>query len=198
MTTTASSHGAPPDHTSAWTWIGFATMCLGMFLAILDIQIVATSMPTIQTALRIPRDQMSWIQTAYLIAEVIAIPLTGFLTRMLGMRWLFVVSITAFSLASLGCALSGGFTALIAWRIVQGFAGGTLIPAVFAAVFILFPERRQDIATTLAGVLAVLAPTVGPVVGGWITQTFSWQWLFLVNVAPGLACAGVVARTGVR
>ncbi len=194
MTTTASSHAAPPDRTSAWTWIGFATMCLGMFLAILDIQIVATSMPTIQTALRIPRDQMSWIQTAYLIAEVIAIPLTGFLTRMLGMRWLFVVSITAFSLASLGCALSGGFTALIAWRIVQGFAGGTLIPAVFAAVFILFPERRQDIATTLAGVLAVLAPTVGPVVGGWITQTFSWQWLFLVNVAPGLACAGVVAR----
>ncbi|MDI1363858.1 MAG: MFS transporter, partial [bacterium] len=143
-------------------------MCLGMFMAILDIQIVATSMPTIQQALLIAPDQMSWIQTAYLIAEVIAIPLTGFLTRMLTMRWLFVIAITVFSLASLGCATSSGFAPLIAWRVLQGFSGGTLIPAVFSAVFMLFPERRQAVATTIAGVLAVLAPTVGPIVGGWI------------------------------
>jgi len=179
---------------SAVTWAGFAIMCLGMFMAILDIQVVATSLPTIQAALRIDPDQMSWIQTAYLTAEVVAIPLTGFLTRLLTMRWLFVVAITVFSAASLGCAMSGGFASLVAWRILQGFAGGTLIPSVFAAVFLLFPERHQALATTIAGVLAVLAPTVGPIVGGWITETYEWRWLFLINIGPGVVCALVAAR----
>jgi len=170
-------------------WFGFIVMCIGMFMAILDIQVVATSLPTIQAAIGVAPDQMSWVQTAYLIAEVIAIPLTGVLTRAFTMRWLFVAAVTVFSLASLGCALSHDFGGLIFWRVIQGFSGGTLIPAVFSAVFLLFPERRQGIATTIAGVVAVLAPTVGPIVGGWITQTYSWHWLFLINLAPGVVCA---------
>ena len=183
---------APP--TPAATWIGFAAMGVGMFMAVLDVQVVATSLPTIQAALAIRPDQMSWIQTAYLIAEVIAIPLTGFLTRLLGMRGLSVAGLGLFTLASAGCAGSTGFASLIAWRIVQGLAGGTLIPAVFSAVFLVFPPARQGVATMLAGVLAVLAPTVGPIVGGWITETYSWPWLFLINVAPGLAAAGLAWR----
>ncbi|MGP3697314.1 DHA2 family efflux MFS transporter permease subunit [Rhodobacter sp. NSM] len=174
------------------TWAGFAAMCIGMFMAILDVQIVATSLPEIQRALGIAPDRMSWVQTAYLIAEVIAIPLTGALTRILTMRWLFVTATSIFTLASAGCAASDSFGSLVAWRVLQGFAGGTLIPAVFAAVFLLFPPARQGLATTLAGVLAVLAPTVGPVVGGWITETYSWHWLFLINLAPG----GVVVLLG--
>ena len=180
---------AAPERASAATWAGFAMMCVGMFMAVLDIQVVATSLPTIQGALHIPLDQMSWVQTAYLIAEVIAIPLTGFLTRALSMRWLFVIAVSVFTCASIGCASSNNFEELIAWRILQGFSGGTLIPAVFAAVFLLFPSRLEGIATTLAGVLAVLAPTVGPIVGGWVTHTFSWHWLFLINVAPGFLSA---------
>ena len=175
-------------------WIAFTIMCLGMFMAILDIQIVTTSLPAIRAALRIAPDQMVWIQTAYLTAEIVAIPLTGYLTRLLGMRWLFVSAISLFTLASAACAASNGFAPLIAARIVQGFAGGTLIPAVFSAVFLLFPERQQSLATTLAGVAAVLAPTLGPVVGGWITQTYSWHWLFLVNVVPGVIAALAAAR----
>jgi len=170
----------------AATWAGFAAMCLGMFMAILDVQIVATSLPDIQGALGIAPEQMSWVQTAYLIAEVIAIPLTGLLMRALSMRWLFVAATTVFTIASVGCAMSQGFSSLIAWRVLQGFAGGTLIPAVFAAVFLLFPPKRQALATTLAGVVAVLAPTVGPIIGGWITSTYSWHWLFLINVVPGV------------
>ena len=92
---------------SVSTSIGFAMMCVGMFMAILDVQVVATSLPTIQSALDIPPDQMSWVQTAYLIAEVVAIPLTGLLTRLLSMCWLFVLSIFIFTLASVGCAASG-------------------------------------------------------------------------------------------
>jgi DHA2 family multidrug resistance protein len=172
--------------TGTTTWIGFGLMCLGMFMAILDIQVVATSLPTIQNALAISPEAMSWIQTSYLIAEIIAIPLTGWLTRILSMRWLFTAAIGLFTLASIGCAASDSFAMLVSFRVVQGFAGGTLIPAVFAAVFILFRPRTQGIASTIAGIMAVLAPTVGPVVGGWITQTYSWHWLFLINVAPGL------------
>ena len=120
--------------------IGFGMMCVGMFMAILDVQVVATSLPTIQSALAIPPDQMSWVQTAYLIAEVIAIPLTGFLTRAAERcAGCSCLAISVFTLASLGCAASESFAALIAWRILQGFSGGTLIPAVFSAVFLLFP-----------------------------------------------------------
>jgi DHA2 family multidrug resistance protein len=176
----------PAERVAPAVWAGFSIMCVGMFMAILDIQVVATSLPAIRSALGIRPDEMSWVQTAYLTAEVIAIPLTGFLTRVLSMRWLFVAAVGTFTAASIGCAGSGSFGALIGWRILQGFSGGTLIPAVFSAVFLLFPIRSQGLATTLAGVLAVLAPTLGPVVGGWITETYSWPWLFLINVGPGL------------
>src|SRR4030081_2592726 len=168
------------------TWIGFVLMCLGMFMAILDIQVVATSLPTIQNALRISPDAMSWIQTAYLIAEIIAIPLTGWLTRVLTLRWLFVNATFIFTLTSVGCAFSSNFASLVPFRVFQGFSGGTLIPAVFTGIFLLFPARSHPIAGTIAGIVAVLAPTVGPVVGGWITHHYSWSWLFLVNVIPGV------------
>lgn len=174
-------------------WTGFTAMCVGMLTAILDVQVVATSLPTIQSALDINPDQTSWIQTAYLIVEVVAIPLTGFLTRLLTMRWLFVTSLALFVIASAGCAVSGSFGELVSWRVLQGFSGGTLIPSVFSAVFILFPKERQAIA--IASVLAVLAPTVGPVVGGWLTETYSWHWLFLINVIPGIIAALVATRS---
>src|SRR6201991_5247954 len=116
-------------------------MCLGMFMAILDIQVVATSLPSIQHALAISPNAISWIQTAYLIAEIVAIPLTGWLTRVLTLRWLFVSAVALFTMASIGCAFSDGFAALVGFRVLQGFAGGTLIPAVFSAVFLLFPVR---------------------------------------------------------
>jgi len=168
-------------------WLGFGAMCLGMFMAILDIQVVVTSLPAIQAALDVDKELVSWIQTSYLVAEVIAIPLTGFLTRILTMRGLFVLALSIFTIASAGCAMSSDFGTLVAWRVVQGFSGGALIPLVFSAVFLLFPKKQQGIATTIAGVLAVLAPTIGPVVGGWITDTYTWPWLFLINIGPGIA-----------
>src|ERR1700738_1139555 len=116
-----------PSEVRVATWFGFVLMCLGMFMAILDIQVVAPSLPAIQDALAISRDAMSWIQTAYLIAEITAIPLTGWLTRVLTLRWLFVAAISLFTLASIGCAFSGHFPLLVCLRVVEGFAGGTFI-----------------------------------------------------------------------
>jgi MFS transporter, DHA2 family, multidrug resistance protein len=193
MSELVATHSAAPSGgaSAAKTWAGFLLMCLGMFMAILDIQVVATSLPTIRDALEISPDAMSWIQTAYLIAEVIAIPLTGLLTRVLSLRWLFVAAVGCFTLASIGCALSGGLAVLLVFRILQGFSGGMLIPAVFSAVFLLFPPRLHAVATTIGGVVAVLAPTVGPVVGGFITATWSWPWLFLINVIPGIIAASM-------
>ncbi len=170
-------------------------MCLGMFMAILDIQVVVTSLAVIEEALAIGADRMSWIQTAYLIAEIIAIPLTGLFIRTLGLKRTFIIALAVFTLASIACAFSFDFASLITARVVQGFAGGVLIPLVFAAVFLLFPRGSQPLATTIAGVVAVLAPTLGPIVGGWITETTSWHWLFLINVLPGIVAIAIAAAS---
>jgi len=186
---TASAYVEPDIAPTFRTWTAFLLMCLGMFMAILDIQVVATSLPTIQGALGISQDAMSWIQTAYLIAEVIAIPLTGLLTRALTLRWLFVGGVSLFTAASVGCAFSQDFATLLMFRVIQGFSGGVLIPAVFSAAFLLFPSQLFTVAKAIGGVVAVFAPTIGPVVGGYITDTWSWPWLFLINVIPGLVAA---------
>src|SRR6516165_4017594 len=184
---------APAGMVGIKTWIGFFAMAFGMFLAILDTQIVASSLPEIQTGLDIPLDQLSWVQTAYLMAEIVAIPLTGWLTRLMSTRGAFFVCICGFTAASLACAASTGFWSLIPARVVQGFCGGALIPLVFSAVFLMFQWPARERAILWAGLLAMLAPTLGPSVGGFITDRFSGHWLFLINVPPGLVVALLVA-----
>jgi len=177
-------------------WLGFIALCLGMAMAILDIQVVVTSLPVIEKALGIGPDQMSWVQTSYLIAEVIAIPLTGMLIRVFTLRRMFLAALLAFTVASIACAGSHGFIDLLLGRIAQGFAGGVLIPIVFTSIFLLFPPgMQQSLATTVAGFLAVLAPTLGPLIGGWLTDHYSWHWLFLINIVPGFIglCFGLYA-----
>jgi MFS transporter, DHA2 family, multidrug resistance protein len=175
------------------TWVGFVAMAFGMFMAILDIQIVASSLPEIQAGLGIPLDQLSWVQTAYLMAEIVAIPLTGWLTRLMSTRGAFFVCICGFTAASLACAGSTSFWSLVPARVVQGFCGGALIPLVFSAVFSMFQWPARERAILWAGLLAMLAPTLGPSVGGFITDRFSWHWLFLINVPPGIVVALLVA-----
>jgi DHA2 family multidrug resistance protein len=174
-------------------WVGFTAMSIGMFMAILDIQIVASSLPEIQAGLGIALDQLSWVQTAYLIAEIVAIPLTGWLTRVMSTRGAFFASICGFTAASLACAASNSFWSLIAARVLQGFCGGALIPFVFSTIFLMFEGLGRSRATFVAGLLAMLAPTLGPAVGGFITDRYSWHWLFLINVPPGIVVAVLVA-----
>src|ERR1700730_10044790 len=174
------------------TWIGFVAMAVGMFLAILDTQIVASSLPEIQTGLGIPLSQLSWVQTAYLMAEIVAIPLTGWLTRIMSTRGAFVACVCGFIAASLACAGSTSFWSLVPARVVQGFCGGALIPLVFSAVFLMFQWPGRERATLVAGLLAMLAPTLGPCAGGFITDRYSWHWLFLINVPPGIVVALLV------
>jgi MFS transporter, DHA2 family, multidrug resistance protein len=188
---------APADAAGFRTWIGFLAMAVGMFMAILDIQIVASSLPDIEAGLGIGLDRLSWVQTAYLMAEVVAIPLTGWLTRVLSTRGAFCACIFGFTAASLACALSTGFWSLIPARALQGFCGGALIPLVFAAAFTMFDWPARSRAALLAGLLAMLAPSLGPTVGGFVTDQWSWHWLFLINLPPGCVTL-VLAAWAVR
>ena len=168
-------------------------MCLGLFMAILDIQVVAAALPRIATSLRMPLDALSWVQTAYLITEITAIALSGRLARALSTRWLFSAASFGFVLTSLGCALSHDFVTLIVWRTLQGFCAGTIIPSVFAAGYKMFPKALHARAILIAGAVAMLAPSIGPLVGGYVAEKLSWNWLFIINIPIGLAVAAIVA-----
>src|SRR5665213_2730401 len=168
------------------TWVGFTAMCVGMAMAVLDIQIVASSFTAIQRFFHVSPERLSWIQTSYLMAEVIAIPLTGWLTRALSLRWMFSAATLGFTLASLACALCNSLPIFIALRVIQGFCGGMLITGVFTSVFTMIPEKSRLMATALAGSLAVITPTIGPAAGGYLTENYNWHWIFFVNLPAGV------------
>lgn len=167
----------------------FLAMVFGMFMAILDIQIVSASLAEIQAGLGASSDEISWVQTSYLIAEVVMIPLSGFLGRLLSTRVLFTVSAAGFTAASVLCATATNIEQMIVYRAIQGFIGGGMIPSVFAAAFTIFPPSKRSIVSPIVGLVATLAPTVGPTIGGYLSHAFSWHWLFLVNVGPGILVA---------
>jgi DHA2 family multidrug resistance protein len=169
--------------------ITFLCMVFGMFMAILDIQIVSASLTEIQAGLAASSNEISWVQTAYLIAEVVMIPLSGFLSRALGTRYLFTISAAGFTAASLMCGLSSSINEMIFWRAVQGFIGGGMIPTVFATAFTIFPRSKIAIISPMIGLVATLAPTIGPTIGGYLTDALSWHWLFFINILPGIGVA---------
>jgi MFS transporter, DHA2 family, multidrug resistance protein len=165
----------------------FVALSVGMFMAILDIQIVASSLAEIQAGLSASSTEIAWVQTAYLIAEIVMIPLSGFLGRALSTRYLFAIAAGGFTLFSVMCAGATSIGEMIVWRAAQGFIGGAMIPVVFSAAFTVFPKNRQAMVAAMVGLIATLAPTIGPTIGGYLTNTFSWHWLFLINVVPGVA-----------
>ena len=166
--------------------VAFLAMLFGMFMAILDIQVVSASLTEIQAGLSASNDEISWVQTAYLVAEVVAIPLSGFLSRALGTRILFAASAAGFTVASVMCGMTSSINGMIIWRALQGFIGGGMIPTVFASAYLIFPRSKQSIISSMIGLVATLAPTIGPTVGGYLTDALSWHWLFYINVVPGV------------
>ncbi len=166
--------------------VAFGVMVFGMFMAILDIQIVSASLTEIQAGLSASNSEIAWVQTAYLIAEVIMIPLSGYLARMLSTRVVFTISAAGFTIASAMAATATNIDQMIIYRAAQGFIGGGMIPSVFAAAFTIFPPSKRAIVSPIIGLIATLAPTIGPTVGGYLSHAFSWHWLFLVNVPIGI------------
>ncbi|WP_346427420.1 DHA2 family efflux MFS transporter permease subunit [Caulobacter sp. 17J65-9] len=181
-----------------WTklLLGFAGMVVGQFMAILDIQIVAASLPQIQAGIGASADEISWVQTAYLIPEVVMIPLSGYLSRLWGTQRVFLASCLGFVVMSVMAGLSTSTDMLIVCRALQGFVGGAMIPTVFAVAFTAFPPEKRVTASVVMGLIVTLAPTVGPTLGGHLTEALSWRWLFFINVFPGAIVLFLVGRYG--
>jgi DHA2 family multidrug resistance protein len=182
----------PAALSTAQKIFAFASMCVGMFIALLDIQIVSASLRDIGGGLSAGADETAWVQTSYLIAEIVVIPLSGWLSRVFSTRWLFAGSAIGFTIASMLCGIAWDINSMIAFRAVQGFLGGSMIPLVFTTAFIFFDGKQRVIAAATIGALASLAPTLGPTLGGWITEHSSWHWLFFVNLIPGIFVAVAV------
>src|SRR5580704_6645004 len=167
----------------------FVVMALGQFMALLDIQIVVASMSSIQAGLSASLDEIDWIQTSYLMAEIVMIPLSAYLAQALSTRWVFVASAAAFTVTSLACGAAWDLPSMVVFRAIQGFVGGAMIPLAFATGFAFFDGAEAAGSVALLGVMSTLAPTLGPAIGGWITDTLGWRWLFFVNIVPGALVA---------
>jgi MFS transporter, DHA2 family, multidrug resistance protein len=178
---------APDDAVSLKTWMAVVGAALGAFLAILNIQIVSSSLADIQGAIGAGSDEGGWITTAYLVAEIIVIPISGWLARVFSMRAYLLVNTILFLVLTVACAFATNLTQMIVVRAAQGFAGGVLIPLAFTIIMTKLPPSKHAIGLSIYSISAIFAPSIGPVIGGWCNDTFGWQSIFFINVLPGSA-----------
>lgn len=177
---------------SAKTWIAVIGATLGAFMAVLNIQIVNASLADIQGAIGAGIDDGGWISTSYLVAEIVVIPLSGWLAQVFSIRIYLLTNATLFLLLSAACALAQDLPQMIVLRAVQGFTGGVLIPMAFTLIITLLPRAKQPVGLALFALSATFAPAIGPTIGGYLTENFGWQYIFYVNLAPGAIMVGML------
>jgi DHA2 family multidrug resistance protein len=170
---------------SAKTWLAVVGATLGAFMAVLNIQIVNASLADIQGAIGAGIDDGGWISTSYLIAEIVVIPLSGWLAQVFSVRVYLLVNAVLFLVFSAACAFAQDLPQMIALRAVQGFSGGLLIPMAFTLIITLLPKAKQPIGLAMFAISATFAPAIGPTIGGYLTENWGWQYIFYVNVVPG-------------
>ena len=185
---------SPKSAAAANPWLIAAVVVVPTFMEVLDTTIAVVALRYIAGGLSATVDDGEWVLTSYLAANAVILPITGWLSARLGRRNYFLLSIAVFTLASGLCGLAGSLSQLILFRVVQGLAGGGLQPSSQAVLLDAFPIEKQGMAMTLFGFAALIAPVVGPTLGGWLTDTYSWRWVFLINLPVGLlAFAGCYA-----
>lgn len=177
---------------SAKTWIAVSGATLGAFMAVLNIQIVNASLADIQGAIGAGIDDGGWISTSYLIAEIVVIPLSGWLAQVFSIRIYLLTNAILFLALSAACALAQNLQQMIVLRAVQGFTGGVLIPMAFTLIITLLPRGKQPIGLALFALSATFAPAIGPTIGGYLTENFGWQYIFYVNLVPGAIMVGML------
>jgi MFS transporter, DHA2 family, multidrug resistance protein len=166
--------------------LAFGTMCLGCFIAYVDIQIMIVSIQEIGGGLAASQVELSWVMTSYLIGEIIVIPLSAWLARVMSTGGLITVSAAGLTVASILCGMAWDIRSMIVFRAIQGFFAGSMIPVAQTAAVTLFRGKRSTgLAVSVVAAIAGLAPTLGPLLGGWIADGFSWRWLFYINVISG-------------
>ncbi len=177
---------------SAKTWIAVVGATLGAFMAVLNIQIVNASLADIQGAIGAGIDDGGWISTAYLVAEIVVIPLTAWLAQVFSLRRYLLVNAILFLAFSVACAFAHNLGEMIVLRAAQGFAGGVLIPLAFTIIITLLPKAKQPIGLALFALSATFAPAIGPTIGGYLTENLGWQYVFYVNLVPGALMIGML------
>ncbi len=189
---TAAPGGAPagagttPNRADASAWLAVAAGSLGALMATLDISIVNSALPTIQGEIGASGTEGTWIATSYLVAEIIIIPLSAWLERLLGLRTFLLIAATLFTAFSMMCGLSINLTMMIIGRAGQGITGGALIPTAMTIIATRLPPSQQPIGTAMFGVTAILGPVLGPLIGGWLTESLSWHYAFFLNLPVGI------------
>jgi DHA2 family multidrug resistance protein len=166
-------------------WLAVIGSIIGAFIAVLNIQITNASLPDIQGAIGAGIDDGGWISTAYLVAEIVVIPLTGFLSPVFSLRRYLLVNTVLFLIMSVACAFAGDLQQMIVLRALQGFFGGVLIPLAFTITLTMLPREQQPVGLAMFAVSATFAPAIGPTIGGYLTDTYGWQYIFYVNLVPG-------------
>lgn len=177
-----------------WNMFAFGAMTFAFFMVILDQQIVASSLGEIQAGLAASPDELSGIQTWYVVAEILMIPICGWLSRVFSTHVFFSSCAFGFTIASILCGMAWNIESMILFRILQGFFGGALIPGVYSAIYKIFSEKYQSIVVVCVALVVTMAPTLGPTLGGKLTQSVGWQWLFYINIVPGVLITFIVAR----
>jgi DHA2 family multidrug resistance protein len=187
-----SSPGAPggehhEERASAQDWLAVFAGALGALIATLDISIVNSALPQIQGEIGATGTEGTWIATGYLVSEVVMIPLSAWLSRLLGMRTLLLTCAALFTFFSVMCGLSHSLATMIIGRVGQGFFGGALIPTAQTIVRTRLPPHQIPVGMTIFGLIVLLGPLMGPVLGGWLTENVSWQWCFFINLPVAFA-----------
>jgi DHA2 family multidrug resistance protein len=177
---------------SAKIWLAVFGATLGAFMAVLNIQIVNASLADIQGAIGAGIDDGGWISTSYLIAEIIVIPLSGWLAQVFSIRVYLLINAALFLAFSAACALAQDLPQMIVLRALQGFTGGVLIPTAFTLIITLLPKAKQPVGLALFALSATFAPAIGPTIGGYLTENWGWQYIFYVNLAPGALMIGML------
>lgn len=183
---TAEALARPLGEPTRRDWIAVLSAMLGAFMAVLDIQITNSSLKDIQGALAATLEEGSWISTSYLVAEIIMIPMTAWLVQLLSARRLAVMISVGFLVSSLLCSFAWNLESMIVFRAMQGFTGGALIPLAFTLALVKLPEHHRPKGMALFAITATFAPSIGPTLGGWLTENFGWEYIFYINVPPGL------------
>jgi DHA2 family multidrug resistance protein len=173
------------DHVSVKTWICVLGVLLGCFMAVLDIIITNSSLRDIAGTLAASSDEISWVPTSYLVAEIVTISLTSWLSTAFSLKKYLLVNSVLFVFFSVCCGQAHSLDMMILFRVLQGFTGGVLIPLSFNVILTYLPPSKQPIGMAMFSVTAVFAPAIGPLIGGWLTDNYGWPFVFYINIIPG-------------
>src|ERR1700748_1353121 len=182
-----------PSIASANPWLIAIVVALASFMEVLDTTIANVALPYIAGGMGVSEDEASWVVTTYLVSNAIILTASSFLARKLGRKTFFLISLGLFTVSSILCGFAPNLNALLLFRILQGLGGGGMVPVAQSILADAFPPSKRGQAFAVFGVAVVVAPVVGPTLGGWLSDNVSWQWCFLINVPVGVIALALIA-----